>query len=145
MSNVQAALGLGQLERVDELIEMKRRIFRWYEEDLAGLPGITLAREAEYARSIYWMSSIMVGKAAGISRDALMKELRIRNVDSRPVFPAISQYPHWPESQTPQPNAKRIGDTGINLPSGVLLRREQVRYVCEQIRAVVGASERVAA
>ncbi|RYG65893.1 DegT/DnrJ/EryC1/StrS family aminotransferase, partial [bacterium] len=60
MSNVQAALGLGQIERADELIEMKRRLFRWYEEDLAGVPGITLAREADYARSIYWMSSITV-------------------------------------------------------------------------------------
>ncbi len=134
MSNVQAALGLGQIERADELIEMKRRIFRWYEEDLAGVPGVTLAREAEYARSIYWMSSITV---ESMGRDDLIAELKARNVDTRPVFPAISQYPYWPRPQMPQPTAKWVGEHGINLPSGVLLRRDEVRYVSEQIREVV--------
>lgn len=134
MSNVQAALGLGQIERADELIEMKRRIFRWYEEDLAGIPGMTLAREADYARSIYWMSSITV---ESMGRDDLIAELRRRNVDSRPVFPAISQYPHWPRRQEPQPTAKWVGDHGINLPSGVRLRRDEVRYVAAQIREAV--------
>ncbi|RYE73642.1 MAG: DegT/DnrJ/EryC1/StrS family aminotransferase, partial [Myxococcales bacterium] len=134
MSNVQAALGLGQIERADELIEMKRRIFRWYEEDLAGVPGVTLAREADYARSIYWMSSITV---ESVERDTLIAELKARNVDTRPVFPAISQYPHWPHRQSPQPTAKWVGEQGINLPSGVLLRRDEVRYVANQIREVV--------
>jgi perosamine synthetase len=137
MSNVQAALGLGQLERVDELIEMKRRIFGWYEEGLSGVTGIQLAREASYARSIYWMSSILVEPEAGIGRDDLIAALKSRNVDTRPVFPAISQYPYWPIKQEPQPNAKRIGDNAINLPSGVLLRREQVGYVCDQIRGIL--------
>lgn len=136
MSNVQAALGLGQIERADELIEMKRRIFRWYEEDLAGVPGVTLAREADYARSIYWMSSITV---ESLDRDAMIAELRARNVDTRPVFPAISQYPHWPVRQSAQPTAKWVGEHGINLPSGVLLRRDEVRYVAQQIREVVNS------
>lgn len=145
MSNVQAAIGLGQLERVEELIEMKRRIFRWYEEGLADVPGITLAREADYARSIYWMSSLVVKPEAGIEREALRTELKRRNVDTRPVFPAISQYPIWPIHADPQPNAKRIGDSALNLPSGVRLRRDQVAYVCDQIRAIVEEHARVAA
>ncbi len=136
MSNVQAALGLGQIERADELVEMKRRIFRWYEEDLADVPGLTLAREADYARSIYWMSSITV---ESMDRDTMIAELRKRNVDTRPVFPAISQYPHWPKRQVPQPTAKWVGEHSINLPSGVLLRRDEVRYVAQQIREVIAA------
>lgn len=143
MSNVQAAIGLGQLERVDELIEMKRRIFRWYEEGLEGVPGVELWREAEYARSIYWMSSLVVNPEAGIERDALRALLKERNVDTRPVFPAISQYPIWPVRQEPQPVAHRIGETAINLPSGVKLRREQVMYVCDQIRTIVRESSLV--
>ena len=66
MSNVQAAVGLGQLQRADELIEMKRRIFSWYDEELGDLDCIRLNREVEGARSIYWMSSIFVNENANV-------------------------------------------------------------------------------
>ncbi|MES1147358.1 MAG: bifunctional GNAT family N-acetyltransferase/PLP-dependent aspartate aminotransferase family protein [bacterium] len=145
MSNIQAALGLGQLERVDELIEMKRRVWRWYQEGLEDVEGIKLFTEAAYARSIHWMSSIEVLPSAGVTRDQMRHELRQRNVDTRPVFPAISQYPIWPRKQDPQPVAHRIGETAINLPSGVLLRRPQVQYICEQIKSVVASASKVAA
>ncbi|MGC0154249.1 bifunctional GNAT family N-acetyltransferase/PLP-dependent aspartate aminotransferase family protein [Chromobacterium vaccinii] len=137
MSNIQAALGLGQLERVDELIEMKRRIFEWYREGLEGVPHIRLNREVEGARSIYWMSSILLEPEARLGRDQLMQELKARNVDTRPVFPAISQYPIWPRQQQPQPNAMFVGLQAINLPSGVCLSRDEVAYVCRQIRSLL--------
>jgi perosamine synthetase len=142
MSNVQAALGLGQLERVEELVEMKRRIFRWYGEELHGVAGVTLAEEADYARSIYWMSSLLV---ESMPRDEFIAALRARNVDTRPVFPAISQYPHWPTRFMPGPTAKDVGDRGVNLPSGVCLRRDEVAYVGRTIREVLGECGRRAA
>lgn len=137
MSNIQAALGLVKLERVDELIEMKRRIFEWYQEGLEGVPHLSLNREVEGARSIYWMSSILLDKDARISRDQLMQQLKSRNVDTRPVFPAISQYPIWPRQQQPQPNAMHVGLQAINLPSGVCLSRDEVAYACKQIRSIL--------
>lgn len=138
MSNIQAALGLAQLERADELIEIKRRLFGWYQEDLAKVPYVTLNQEVAGARSIYWMTSIFLDEAAPISRDDLMLELKKRNVDTRPVFPAISQYPIWPRQQQAQPNATRIGKQAINLPSGVCLTRDEVAYVCRQISEIIG-------
>lgn len=137
MSNVQAAIGLGQIQRSDELIGAKRRIFKWYDEGLKGVQGLKLNYETSWARSIYWMSSITLDKTAKISRDDLRSKLKAMNVDTRPVFPAISQYPIWPKVQKPQPMAKKIGDTGINLPSGVCLKHEQVAYVCESIRKIL--------
>jgi perosamine synthetase len=137
MSNVQAALGLGQLERVEELVEAKRRIFGWYVEGLQGVPHLRLNREVEGTRSIYWMTSIYLEETCPLSRDALRAELKQRNIDTRDVFPAISQYPIWPVKQTPQPHGTRIGARAINLPSGVCLKRAQVQYVCEQIRALL--------
>ena len=134
MANIQAALGLAQLERVSELIEAKRRIFRWYAEGLDGVCGIHLNREAAWARSIYWMSSIFLDDTAPVSRDEMRSQLHRRNVDTRPVFPAISQYLIWPVQQAAQPMAKRVGDGAINLPSGVCLRRQHVDYVCQMIR-----------
>lgn len=137
MSNVQAAVGLGQLERVDEMIEAKRRIFGWYAEALQGVPHITLNYEADGARSIYWMTSIVLDESAPMSRDALRDLLKTRNIDTRPTFPAISQYPIWGEAFAPQPVAQRIGEQGINLPSGVRLRREQVEYIGQSIAEIL--------
>ena len=137
MSNIQAAIGLGQLQRADELIAMKRRIFDWYEEGLAGVEGVYLNKEVEGAKSIYWMSSIRLDEGLSIGRDELIKKLRERNVDSRPVFPAISQYPIWDRKQNPQPTASLVGKQALNLPSGVCLTREQIGYVCQQVKELL--------
>ena len=140
LSNVQAAIGLGQLERIDHLIEAKRRIFGWYEEELGDVAGITLNREADWARSIYWMTSVLVEPEAGLSRDQLRAALRAADIDTRPVFPAISRYPMWPRRQPAGPVADRIGRTGVNLPSGVCLRRDEVTRVGESVRRALDAA-----
>jgi len=137
MANVLAAIGLAQLERNDGMVEAKRRIFDWYSEDLHSLSGITLNREMPWARSIYWMTSLILGEGARVTRDELILELKKRNIDSRPVFPAISQYPIWPRAQAPQPNAKWLGDHAINLPSGVCLNRAEIAYVTKSIREIL--------
>lgn len=136
MSNMQAAFGLGQLERIDQLIEAKRQVFSWYVEGLKDVLQVKLNYEADWARSIYWMSSIYIDENAGITRDQLRAELKKLNIDTRPVFPAISQYPFWAKKQTPQPTALRVGNQGINLPSGVCLNREQVNYICQSIKDI---------
>ena len=140
MANVQAAIGLGQMERVDELIEAKRLIASWYAEYLDGVPHVHLFQEAEWARGIAWMTSILLEESAPLSREQFLAALKARNVDTRPVFPAISQYPIWKRPQPPCPNALRIGQGGVNLPSGVCLKREQVAYVARCIRDVLGAA-----
>ena len=137
MSNIQAAIGLGQLERVDELIEAKRRIFTWYHKELENVPGINLFVECSWARSIYWMCSILLDEKASITRDTMREELRKRGVDTRPAFPAISQYPIWPKPQKACPTAYRVGSQALNLPSGVCLKREQIQYVCRCIKEIL--------
>lgn len=139
MANPLAAIGLGQLQRNDAMVEAKRRIFRWYAEELADEPNLALNSEASWARSIYWMSSIMLKDSCGLSRDDLIANLKQRNIDTRPVFPAISQYPIWPRKQNPQPIASNIGERGINLPSGVCLAHAQVKYVCDEIKNILGS------
>lgn len=133
MSNVQAALGLGQIQRADENIAMKRRIFSWYEENLRGLSNIVLNKEVPNSKSIYWMTSIRLLEGCKISQIDFIKALRSKNIDSRPVFPAISQYPIWTETVQPEKSAKAIGSSAINLPSGVGLSKAQVDYICDCI------------
>ena len=137
MSNVQAAIGLGQIERADELIKMKRRLFNWYEEGLRGMNGVYLNREVENAKSIYWMTSIRIDENLSLNRDELISALKERNIDSRPVFPSISQYPIWDKKQKSQPIASVIGRQALNLPSGVCLSKEEIMYICHNIKELV--------
>jgi perosamine synthetase len=137
MSNLQAAFGLAQLERVDEMIEMKRRLFKWYKAGLEGVPHITFNEEVDGARGIQWMTSILLDRNAPVKRPEFMSKLKDRNVDSRGVFPSISQYPIWPTNNTPQPNALYIGENGVNLPSGVCLSKEEVDYICAQVKNIL--------
>jgi perosamine synthetase len=140
MSNVQAAVALGQLERVDELVEAKRRIFDWYAEELDGVAGLELNRETPWARSIYWMTSVRVRPESGLTRDEMRAALREQEVDTRPVFPAISRYPMWERRQLPGRVADLVGGEAINLPSGVCLRRDEVARVCSVMRSAVASA-----
>ena len=132
MSNIQAALGLAQFERIDELINRKRLIFSWYEKRLSGIDGIYLNKEAEWAKSIYWMTSISLEKDFGITRNELMQSLKKDGIDTRPVFPTISKYPMW-YSDCHNPNAIAISENSINLPSGHNLEEEQLDFICNSI------------
>lgn len=134
MTNMQAALGLAQLERVDILIEKKRKIFSWYKEYLEGVPGITLNVEKTWAKNVYWMSSVVLDKTVKISRDDMMKNLKGRLVDTRPFFYPISMFPMYSKTRVNNPVAYWVGPHGINLPSGHNLTKEHVRYVAGAVR-----------
>ncbi len=131
MSNIQAALGLAQFERLDELISKKREIFSWYENRLSQYHDIKLNKEADWAHSIYWMTSINLIKKS-MSRDELMKKMKEDNIDTRPVFPTISKYPMW-YSDCDNPIATAISENSINLPSGHNLTKDDINLVCDSI------------
>ena len=119
MSNMQAALGLAQLERIDTLIHLKKRVFQWYYEELKDLKNISLNREIKDAHSIYWMTSIILKDNFPLKRDDFISELLSYNIDSRPFFPSISQYKIWDKKHKPCKVASYLGGRGVNLPSGV--------------------------
>ena len=133
MSNIQAALGLGQLYRNDLMVAAKRRINGWYFERLKDLKQIDFWQEGADVKSICWMSSIRLNKDSKFDRATFCKKLKEFNIDTRPVFPSISQYPYWPKKQEQQEQSMLIADTGINLPSGVCLLKDEVDYICDKI------------
>jgi perosamine synthetase len=137
LTNIQAALGLAQVERMDEFVRRKRENAALYAEHLHAVPGITLAPEAPWARNVYWMYSILVGPEFPLSRDALMAALRQRGVDTRPFFRAIHTMPCHKRQET-LPVAEDLAARGINLPSSVKLTAEQIAYIAQQIRALAG-------
>jgi perosamine synthetase len=131
MSNIQAALGLAQLERIDELIDKKRQIYSWYHSRLSDIPGIRISTEKEWARSIHWMTSIVLEKDLSISRDELRSRLLQKKIDTRPFFPPMSHFPMFRKAKNPV--AESVGERGINLPCALRLTEDQINYVCDEL------------
>jgi len=135
MSNLQAAFGLGQLERMEVQVAQKEQINLWYRDMLSQVEGIHFQEAFESSKSIHWMTSIRFETELGIQIPEFRSYLKENGVDTRPVFPSISQYPMWPIRQDPQPISSLIARTAVNLPSGVGLSRGSVEKVSNTIQA----------
>jgi len=148
MSALQAALGLAQLERIEELITRKRDIFSWYRNELADVCGITLNDEAVSVRNTYWMVTAIMDPSLGWNKESLIPVLKEAGFDSRPFFYPLSGLPAY--AQTPQAVAARernhiayqLSPFGINLPSALTLDRETVCHVATRLRQVLSQPSR---
>ena len=141
MTGYQAALGLSQLRRIDEVIEAKRRVAARYDELLGGVPGIQIPVEKEWARSVYWMYAIVVGDEYPLTRDELAGALAADGIDSRTFFCPMNQQPFLRRQpgyrDVPCPVADRLWETGLYLPSAPSLTDAQLERVAERIGAAV--------
>lgn len=133
MTNLQAAVGVAQMERIEHFIRRKRAIAARYREALAGISGITFAAELAGYTNVYWMASLLVESPYPLQRDELIPALRAQGIDSRPFFHPLDTLPPY-FSVAPCPVALRLGLCGLNLPSSPSLTDEQVTHICEIIR-----------
>jgi perosamine synthetase len=139
MTNLQAAIGLAQLERIDVIIEKKRRIARTYSSYLAGIEGITLPPEKPYVRNIYWMYGIIVEKDFGMSRDLLKSELFSEGIDSRFFFTPLHSQPCFSQYNYDKKDflvSIELSQKGFYLPSGIDLTDEQIGFICNKIKEI---------
>ena len=144
MTNLQAALGVAQLEQIEGFIEKKRDIMQWYREELAGVSEIELNAESPGAKSVFWMVSLVLHDHAKPSRDELAARLRDQGVDSRPFFVPMSELPHLAHyrkvgtASDACPVSVRLSRRGMNLPSGCALTRQDVAFVAQAVRTALG-------
>lgn len=145
MSNLQAALGCAQLERLDEFVARKRAMGARYTTALAGTPGLALPpTQTAYARSIYWVYGLVLDDAVPFDAEEAMRRLAARGVGSRPFF--------WPMHEQPVfrrmglfdglrlPVAERLARRGFYVPSGLGLRPEQIDTVAAAVRDMMSSS-----
>jgi perosamine synthetase len=130
MTNICAALGLAQLERVEHILARKREIAAWYSEGLQGLP-LTMQEDTVHAGNSFWMCSILTARAE--LRQPLRQHLKARGIDTRPLFVPAHLLPHLATRQQ-FPVAQDLASRGINLPSYPGLSRAQVNEVGDAIR-----------
>jgi perosamine synthetase len=137
MTNLQAAIGVAQLKKLDKFVEKKRQIAKQYSEELKDLEErgvITVHPEMSWAKSVYWMFCILVDDKFGMSRDDLMKKLEQKGIDTRPFFYPMHVMPPYKNNEE-FTVAEGISRKGINLPSGVGLTKEDVERIVNEIRS----------
>jgi perosamine synthetase len=145
MSSMQAALGLAQLERIDELIGRKREQFEWYKQELSGMDGITLNAEPIGTINAYWMVTIVLDPKLGINKTQLMECLGLHGIDTRPFFHPLSSIPAYEDSE--QAHIARqhnhvvysISPYYINLPSALSLGKGEIQSVCMVLKEILGS------
>jgi perosamine synthetase len=151
MSSMQAALGLAQIERANELIARKREIFRWYALLLAGDARVTLNPEPPGVFNSYWMVTAVADPALRVTHRFLIEELSKREIDSRPFFHPLSSLPAYSGSRAARAARQRnrvaygLAPRGINLPSALNLTESQAVTVCGALQEILAQAARRAA
>jgi len=139
MGNLTAALALAQIERVDELLEIKRNIFSWYELGLKNIKGLKLLKEKEGIKCNYCYPTLILEESIDISRDLIIEELKKLNIHCRPCFPRMSEFPMYKKDKRFEtPITEFAEKRGISLPSAGNLNQEDIAYVCESIKKIIG-------
>lgn len=137
MSNIQAALGVGQMQRVDALIDRKREIMQFYRDRLAALPGVSLNAEHEGTRIGAWMPTLVFDDQTGITREKLQAAFKGENIDARVFFHPLNTLPMFAGQTSWQSQAvswsESIASRAINLPSYHDVSIEELQRVCDVI------------
>ncbi len=137
MTNLQAAVGVAQLERIDWFVNRKREIARLYNQYLADVKNIVLPMEKDWAKNTYWMYTFLLKTGQSqISRDDLIDALKREGIDSRPVFYPLHSMPPY-EVAGRFVNAEAISEAGLSLPSSPTLRKEEIREIAEVLKRQV--------
>jgi perosamine synthetase len=145
MSSMQAALGLAQLERIDELVAHKRRVFDWYRQRLADVEGLLMNDEAPGVANTYWMVTVIPDDRYDAPQAWLMDRMAAEAIDTRPFFHPLSSLPAYAHLEQAErcrarnPVSYRLNRQGINLPSGMDLTESKVDRVCRVLKQSLGS------
>jgi len=137
MTNVQAALGLAQMERIDQILQKKRELASAYTRLLQGVRGIRLPREAPWARNVYWLYSILIDEEmVGLSRDDVIAKMKESGIETRPVFPMVHSQPIY-NAREVLPVGEEISRRGISLPSSINLTAGDIERVARTVIDII--------
>ena len=142
MTNMQAALGLAQLERIDQLIERKLCIAQQYNSQLADVADLLIQpTQRPWAKNVYWMYGLLLRESLGLTAEEFAAELLELGVQTRPFFlgmhaqPALRRLGLFGNEQYPV--ADTLAERGLYLPSGLALTDEQISQVCNAVKNVL--------
>jgi perosamine synthetase len=135
ITNLQAALGVAQLERIQEFLDRRAEIMNWYNSKIETTDSIRLNRVKNWAKSAFWMVCLEVDWFDEVRRGSFMQALKTRGIDTRPYFCTLSSMPMY--EQTPLPVSSRKAKIGLNLPSYFDLTEDEVQRICINVNALL--------
>lgn len=142
MTNLQAALGLAQLERLEEFIERKRAMGKLYAELLSNISGLKLPlAKTDYANNIYWVFGLVIHKNVPIDPQKFMTKLNENKIGSRPFFWPMHEQPVFKKmslfKNEQYPVAEQLSRRGFYIPSGLALTKEQIKRVADEVKLIM--------
>jgi perosamine synthetase len=144
LTNIQAAMGCAQLERIGELLEKRARILEWYRQGLAEVAGISLNPRMPWAEPVNWMVCALLDDELAPRRDEILAGIRERGVDTRPFFVPAERMPPYAgfrvvgATADDTPVCARLSAAGFNLPSSASLELNEVEAISNQIATLIG-------
>jgi perosamine synthetase len=146
LTNIQAAVGLAQVEKLDEYVNARRRNAQLYNKYLADVNGITTPPEAEWAKNVYWMYGVLVDDDFGMSMPELCTKLKEKGIDTRTFFVGMHNQPlykenvkqdtRFPSTKGAYPNSDKLEKIGFYLPSASHLTEEQITQIVNAIKEI---------
>ncbi len=142
MTNLQAALGCGQLKNIKTIIKRKREIGNLYYKYLKHNKKLLLQENSNsYSNNIYWVFGILLKKDLKISRNTIMKKLLGYNIDTRPFFLSMNKQKIFKQKKifknVKMPNSEYLSDNGFYVPSGLGISNKEIRYVCFTLNKIL--------
>lgn len=142
MSNVQAAIGVAQLERLDRFVDQKRQMGNRYSELLAEIPGIDLPlSQTDYADNIYWVYGLVLQDQVPCAAEEVMRRLAAQKIGTRPFFWCMHEQPVFRKMNLFEhescPVAEKLARRGFYVPSGLALTDEQMQRVATTLNSVM--------
>lgn len=138
LTNMQAAIGLAQLEKIEELLEARRKNAHLYNSLLKEIPGIVLPAEEAWAKNVYWMYGVLVNDQFPLTMPQLREELHKRGIETRTFFIGMHKQPAYAHLgvQGHFPNTEYLEKNGFYLPSSSHLTEEQIKYITTSIEEI---------
>ena len=144
LTNMQAALGVNQVRRIGSIVDRKRRIASDYYERLHDIPGIQLPMEHDWAKSVYWVYSILLDDSRELEAVGFAAALRGKEVETRPFFLGMHEQPVFHDlglfKNENYPVTERIARKGLYVPSGMAISEGQIDAVCAAVRQILNES-----
>ncbi len=146
LTNLQAAVGVAQMEKVETFVNAKRKLAARYNSVFSKQKGIICPAEKDWAKNSYWLYTILIEKEFGISRDELISKLLKNGVETRPVFYPLHIMPPYIKyaGNNKFPNSDYVSQHGISLPSSVTLSDSELTSIENAIQSIFNARQMVA-
>lgn len=137
MTNLQAAIGLAQMEQIETFLARRQALVQYFNANLLGIDGIRIPPQEWWAKNIYWLYSIEIdADRFGMTRDELAERLHEKGIETRPVFPQLHDQPAYRQARGNYPAAERFAGRGLSLPTGNSMSLEDAERMCNAVLSI---------